>query len=50
MRVHRTILVRSTALAALAVTGDSTYEARLRSGDTVPVSERFVKDVRALFD
>ncbi len=50
MRVHRTILVRTSALAALAVTGDSTYEARLRSGDTVPVSERFVKDVRALFD
>jgi two-component system LytT family response regulator len=50
MRVHRTILIRSNALVALAVTGDSTYEARLRSGDTVPVSERFVKDVRALFE
>lgn len=50
MRVHRTILVRTCALAALSVTGDGTYEARLKSGDVIPVSERFVKDVRALFD
>jgi two-component system LytT family response regulator len=49
MQVHRTVLVRQSLIAALHITGDSTYEARLRSGDTVPVSERFVKDVRALF-
>ncbi|MBT9459201.1 MAG: response regulator transcription factor [Burkholderiaceae bacterium] len=49
MRVHRTVVVRNTAITALHVTGDSTYEARLRSGEMVPVSERFVKDVRALF-
>ncbi len=49
MRVHRTVVVRNAAITALHVTGDSTYEARLRSGEMVPVSERFVKDVRALF-
>lgn len=50
LRVHRTALVRRDAIAALAVTGDSTYEARLRSGAQVPVSERYVKEVRRLFD
>lgn len=50
IRVHRTVLARRAAITALHVTGDSTYEARLRSGEAVPVSERFVKDVRALFE
>lgn len=50
LRVHRTALVRPCAFASLAVTGDSTYALSLRSGEQVPVSERFVKDVRAHFD
>nr|WP_316641152.1 LytTR family DNA-binding domain-containing protein [uncultured Roseateles sp.] len=49
LRVHRTAIVRRNGVATLAVTGDSTYEATLRSGDKVVVSERFVKDVRKLF-
>ncbi len=47
MRVHRTALVRPSAMSRMEVTGDSTYELTLTSGDKVPVSERFVKDVRA---
>ncbi|WIV98800.1 LytR/AlgR family response regulator transcription factor [Kinneretia aquatilis] len=50
LRVHRTALVRPKAFASLAVTGDSTYALSLRSGVQVPVSERFVKEVRAHFD
>ncbi len=49
MRVHRTALVRRDAFSSLEVTGDGTYRATLRSGDKVPVSERFLKDVRARF-
>lgn len=49
MRVHRTALVRQEAMSRLEVCGDSTYELTLSSGDKVPVSERFVKDVRAVF-
>lgn len=48
-RVHRTALVRPETFASLAVTGDSTYALSLRSGEVVPVSERFVKEVRARF-
>lgn len=49
MRVHRTVLVRPEAIASLVVSGDACYEATLRGSDKVPVSERFVKQVRALF-
>ncbi|MCV2369815.1 LytR/AlgR family response regulator transcription factor [Roseateles oligotrophus] len=49
MRAHRTALVRCDAFTSLEVTGDGTYRATLRSGETVPVSERFMKDVRARF-
>ncbi|MDT9000748.1 LytTR family DNA-binding domain-containing protein [Paucibacter sp. APW11] len=50
MRVHRTAMVRRDQAAALAVTGDSSYQLSLRSGAQVPVSERYVRSVRALFD
>ncbi|MBB5203203.1 DNA-binding LytR/AlgR family response regulator [Inhella inkyongensis] len=50
LRVHRTALVRPGELQSLAVVGDGVYEATLRGGDTVPVSERHVGAVRALFE
>ncbi|MCV2352412.1 LytR/AlgR family response regulator transcription factor [Paucibacter sp. Y2R2-4] len=50
MRVHRTALVRPAAMSRMEVTGDSTYELTLTSGDKVPVSERFAKEVRAVFN
>ena len=49
LRVHRTALVRRDQVAQLDVTGDSTYQLRLKSGELVPVSERYIKDVRRLF-
>ncbi|MCV2357000.1 LytTR family DNA-binding domain-containing protein [Paucibacter sp. B2R-40] len=49
MRVHRTVLLRPEAVLSLEVSGDACYEATLRSADKVPVSERYVKQVRALF-
>lgn len=48
-RVHRTAVVRPAAFASLSVTGDGTYALGLRSGDVVPVSERYVREVRARF-
>lgn len=50
LRVHRTTLVRRRLISALAVTGDSTYALTLKTGQTLPVSERCVKAVRELFD
>jgi two-component system LytT family response regulator len=49
MRVHRTALLRPEAVMSLEVSGDACYEATLRCADKVPVSERYVKQVRALF-
>ncbi len=49
MRVHRTVLLRPEAVLSLEVSGDACYEATLRCADKVPVSERYVKQVRALF-
>ncbi len=46
MRVHRTAIVRRKMIANLAVEGDGLYALTLRSGNKVPVSERFVQDVR----
>lgn len=50
MRVHRTALVRPAEIASLTVVGDGAYTATLRNGQTVPVSERHVAAVRALFE
>jgi DNA-binding LytR/AlgR family response regulator len=49
LRVHRTALVRPGEVVSLAVVGDGAYEATLRNGQVVPVSERHVAEVRALF-
>jgi len=47
LRVHRSAIVRADQLCSLAVVGDGSYLLRLRCGDTVPVSERHVQQVRA---
>jgi two-component system LytT family response regulator len=49
LRVHRTALVRATAITALSGNGDKTYVASLCCGADLPVSERFVGPVRKLF-
>ncbi|MGK2858937.1 MAG: LytR/AlgR family response regulator transcription factor [Thermoanaerobaculia bacterium] len=48
LRVHRTAIVRSRLVTALQITGDGSYELILASGARVPVSERYVPEVRAL--
>ena len=48
LRVHRRVIVRRDQCALLRVTGDGTYQLVLHSGDAVPVSERFVGEVRQL--
>ena len=50
LRVHRTALVRPAEIVSLAVAGDDAYSASLRNGQQVPVSERYVKEVRRLFE
>jgi two-component system LytT family response regulator len=50
VRVHRTALVRPREVAALEVVGDGVYNVRLHDGRVLPVSERHVAAVRALFD
>lgn len=47
MRVHRGALVRREECEALSVEGDAVYSLRLRGGTVVPVSERYVEEVRA---
>jgi two-component system, LytTR family, response regulator len=46
LRVHRSAIVRADQLRALDVAGGGSYVARLRCGDSVPVSERYVEQVR----
>lgn len=47
VRTHRTAIVRRNQLRALEVVSDGSYRARLRDGSDVPVSARYVDDVRA---
>ncbi|MBN8506143.1 MAG: response regulator transcription factor [Burkholderiales bacterium] len=49
LRVHRTVLVRPDMIAGVVVEGDGVYSARLQDGSQVPVSERHIAAVRALF-
>jgi two-component system LytT family response regulator len=49
IRVHRTALARASAITALTSGGDKTYVASLSNGADLPVSERFVAQVRKLF-
>jgi len=46
LRVHRGAFLRTDLLAGLEVIGDGSYEATLRNGERVPVSERYVQAVR----
>jgi two-component system LytT family response regulator len=50
LRVHRTALLRPRELASLDVVGDGVYNVQLHDGSVLPVSERYVAAVRALFD
>ncbi|MES2127710.1 MAG: LytTR family DNA-binding domain-containing protein [Pseudomonadota bacterium] len=49
VRVHRTALVRKSAIAALRSEGDGSYTVRLVQGDTVRVSAAYLKQVQAEF-
>jgi len=49
LRVHRSVLVRPEQIAGITVEGDGVYSARLQDGSTLPVSERYIAAVRALF-
>jgi two-component system LytT family response regulator len=49
LRVHRSVLVRPGQIAGVSVEGDGVYSARLRDGSSLPVSERYIAGVRALF-
>ena len=47
LRVHRSAIVRADQASALEVVGDGSYALRLRCGQALPVSERYVQQVRA---
>lgn len=49
MRVHRTAIVRTNQMQQVRVAGDGVYELALFNGDEVPVSERYIAQVRAHF-
>ena len=49
LRVQRSVLVRPGQIAGLSVEGDGVYRARLLEGSSLPVSERYIDQVRALF-
>lgn len=46
LRVHRRAMVRRSHCQTLRVVGDGSYQLGLLGGDNVPVSERYVGDVR----
>lgn len=46
IRTHRSVGARREQCVALSVVGDGVYSLRLRCGDVVPVSERYVQGVR----
>lgn len=48
LRVHRGAIVRRAQVAGISAAGDGSYVLRLRGGDAVPVSERYVGAVREL--
>lgn len=49
IRLHRTALVRSSAVSSLEVMPDGGHLAHLNNGDSVRVSSSYVKQVQALF-
>ncbi len=46
LRVHRRAMIRRSHCQTLRVVGDGSYQLGLLGGDSVPVSERYVGDVR----
>lgn len=50
LRVHRTVIVRIEQMQQINVTGDGVYQLKLVCGAEVPVSERHIDAVRALFE
>lgn len=50
LRVHRSVIVRANQLRSVDVAGDGSYVLQLRCGAAVPVSERHVRQVRALLN
>ncbi len=50
MRLHRTALVRISAIIALKADADGSSVAQLGNGDLVRVSDSYVKKVKKLFD
>ncbi|MBJ7312772.1 LytR/AlgR family response regulator transcription factor [Rugamonas sp. CCM 8940] len=49
VRVHRTALVRRSAIAGLRSESDGSYTLRLAQGDSVRVSTSYLKQVQAMF-
>lgn len=49
IRVHRTAIVRRSAIRRVSIEGDRQYSVTLESGDVVPVSERHIAAVRSEF-
>ncbi len=49
LRVHRSVLVRPGQITGVSVEGDGVYNAQLLDGSSLPVSERHIAQVRALF-
>ena len=49
VRVHRTAIVRRSAIDGLRSEGDGLYFVRLTRGDTVRVSSRYLKEVQTMF-
>jgi two-component system LytT family response regulator len=49
-RIHRTTIVRKNQLQQISVVGDGVYQLKLFCGATVPVSEKYIDEVRAAFE
>ncbi|MBY0572127.1 MAG: LytTR family DNA-binding domain-containing protein [Undibacterium sp.] len=49
LRVHRTVIVRTDQMQKVQVVGDGVYSLHLLCGHEVPVSERYIEQVRAKF-
>lgn len=50
LRTHRTAIVRISQIKQLSILKDGSYQLQLHCGDKVPVSERYLEQVRAHFN
>lgn len=50
LRTHRTAIVRITQIRQLSILKDGSYQLHLHCGDKVPVSERYLEQVRQHFN